>query len=188
MYQINYLPWRQTRLRKKILIWLYQTLFLVTLTFIILGYYTYCLGQKQYAMTEQQHQTQQQENRLVKQLEVYQQQKQQTHLRYQHYSLYYQNWLRYLHYIRIFQTIEAYLPSSVWVNHYSTINNHLSLNLILPNKQPLSFIADFKNHPFLSFLTLDYLQQSKTHPSYTEVHLNGDLEKRDLWNIEDKEE
>lgn len=188
MYQINYLPWRHRLFRQKTLLWLYQTLSLVTITLIVCGYYTYSLAQKRYAITQQLTQTQQQENTLLKQLNIYQKQKHQTHLRYQRYSLYYQNWLRYLHYVRFFQAIENYLPSNVWVNHYYEMDNHLSLHLILPNEQSLSFITDFKNHPALASLTLDYLQQSKIYPFHTEIHLNGKLEKQEQWNNEDDEE
>lgn len=186
MYQVNYLPWRYSLFRQKALLWLSQTLSLVTITFIICSYYTYHLAQKQSHITDQQHQTQQQEDLLLKQLDTYQKQKKQALLRYQHYSLYYQNWLRYLHYIRFFRAIEAHLPSTGWISHYDETDNQCSLHLTLPNTQSLSFITNLKSHPVLASLTLRYLQQSKIDPSYTEIHLNGKSEEPEQWNEEDE--
>ncbi|WP_109399440.1 fimbrial assembly protein [Proteus sp. TJ1640] len=187
MYQINYLPWRHNLFKQKALLWLYQTLSLVTITFVVCSYYTYHLAQKRTLITAQQHQTQQQEDLLLKQLDIYQKQKKQTLLRYQHYSLYYQNWLRYLHYIRFFRAIETHLPATGWISHYDEADNQRSLHLTLPNTQSLSFITNLKSHPVLASLALNYLQQSKTDPSYTEVHLNGKLEKQEQWSEEDGE-
>lgn len=179
MYQVNYLPWRHKLFRQKALLWLSQTLSLVTITFVICSYYTYHLTQKRSLITAQQRQTQQQEDSLLKQLDIYQEQRRQTLLRYQNYSLYYQNWLRYLHYIRFFRAIETHLPSAGWISHYDEADNQRSLHLTLPNTQSLSFITNLKNHPILASLTLSYLQQSKADPSYTEVHLNGKSEEQD---------
>lgn len=161
------------------MLWLSQTLSLVTITFVICSYYTYHLTQKRTLITTQQRQTQQQEDLLLKQLDIYQEQRKQTLLHYQNYSLYYQNWLRYLHYIRFFRAIETHLPSTGWINHYDEADNQRSLYLTLPNTQSLSFITNLKTHPILSSLTLSYLKQSKADPSYTEVHLNGKSEEQD---------
>lgn len=188
MYQVNYLPWRSRLFRKNALLWLFQTLSLVTITFVICSYYTYHLAQKRSLITDQQRQTQQQEDLLLKQLDIYQQQKKQTLLRYQHYSLYYQNWLRYLHYIRFFRAIETHLPSTGWISHYGEADNQRSLHLTLPNTQSLSFITNLKSHPVLASLTLSYLQQSKADPSYTEIHLNGKSEEQARWNEEGEED
>ncbi|QIG04300.1 fimbrial assembly protein [Proteus sp. ZN5] len=178
MYQINYLPWRHRLFRQKALLWLSQTLSLVTITFVICSYYTYHLTHKRTLITTQQRQTQQQEDLLLKQLDIYQEQRRQTLLRYQHYSLYYQNWLRYLHYIRFFRAIETHLPSTGWISHYDEADNQRSLHLTLPNTQSLSFITNLKSYPVLASLTLSYLQQSKADPSYTEVHLYGKSEEQ----------
>lgn len=178
MYQINYLPWRHWLFRQKAWLWLSQTLSLLTITFVICSYCTYHLTQKRTLITAQQRQTQQQEDLLLKQLDIYQEQKKQTLLRYQNYSLYYQNWLRYLHYIQFFRVIEMHLPSTGWISHYDGADNQLSLHLTLPNTQSLSFITNLKSHPALAYLTLGYLQQSKIDPSYTEVHLNGKSEEQ----------
>lgn len=186
MYQINYLPWRHKLFRQKALLWLSQTLSLITITFVICGYYTYHLAQKRTLLTEQQRQTQQQEDLLLKQLDIYQKQKKQTLLRYQHYSLYYQNWLRYLHYIRFFRAIETHLPSAGWISHYDETDNQRTLHLTLPNTQSLAFITNLKTHPVLASLTLSYLQQSKIDPSYTEVHLKTELKEKEPWNEGDK--
>lgn len=188
MYQVNYLPWRHSLFRQKALLWLSQTLSLVTITFVICSYYTYHLAQKRSLITDQQRQIQQQEDLLLKQLDIYQQQKKQTLLRYQHYSLYYQNWLRYLHYIRFFRAIETHLPSTGWISHYGEVDNQHSLHLTLPNTQSLSFITNLKNHPVLASLALSYLQQSKTDPFYTEIHLNGKSEEQKRWNEESEED
>ncbi|WP_109395202.1 fimbrial assembly protein [Proteus terrae] len=179
MYQVNYLPWCHRLFRQKAMLWLSQTLSLVTITFVICSYYTYHLTQKRILITTQQRQTQQQEDLLLKQLDIYQEQRKQTLLHYQNYSLYYQNWLRYLHYIRFFRAIETHLPSTGWINHYDEADNQRSLYLTLPNTQSLSFITNLKTHPILSSLTLSYLKQSKADPSYTEVHLNGKSEEQD---------
>ncbi|MCT8263247.1 fimbrial assembly protein [Proteus terrae] len=179
MYQVNYLPWRHRLFRQKAMLWLSQTLSLVTITFVICSYYTYHLTQKRTLITTQQRQTQQQEDLLLKQLDIYQEQRKQTLLHYQNYSLYYQNWLSYLHYIRFFRAIETHLPSTGWINHYDEADNQRSLYLTLPNTQSLSFITNLKTHPILSSLTLSYLKQSKADPSYTEVHLNGKSEEQD---------
>ncbi|KGA57941.1 MULTISPECIES: hypothetical protein [Proteus] len=187
MYQVNYLPWRHNLFRKKTVIWTYQTLVFITITLIACGYYTYHLVQKRDSTTALHIRTQQQERSLLEQLNIYQQQKKQTYLCYQRYSLYYQNWLRYLHYIRFFQAIETYLPPAVWVSHYSGMDNRHSLALILPNTHTLSFIAHFKHHPILAPLSLDYLQQSKISPSYTEVHLTGKWEIDERWNKKEVE-
>lgn len=188
MYQVNYLPWRHRLFRQKAWLWLSQTLSLATITFVICSYYTYHLTQKRTHITAQQRQTQQQEDLLLKQLDIYQEQRKQTLLRYQHYSLYYQNWLRYLHYIRFFRAIETHLPSAGWISHYDEADNQRSLHLTLPNTQSLSFITNLKSHPVLASLTLSYLQQSKADPSYTEVHLNGKSEEldRECENEEDE--
>ena len=178
MYQINYLPWRHKLFRQKAWLWLSQTLSLLTITFVICSYCTYHLTQKRTLITAQQRQTQQQEDLFLKQLDIYQEQKKQTLLRYQNYSLYYQNWLRYLHYIQFFRSIEMHLPSTGWISHYDGADNQLSLHLTLPNTQSLSFITNLKSHPALAYLTLSYLQQSKIDPSYTEVHLNGKSEEQ----------
>ncbi len=188
MYQVNYLPWHHRLFRQKALLWLSQTLSLVTITFVICSYYTYHLTQKRTLITTQQRQTQQQEDLLLKQLDIYQEQRKQTLLHYQNYSLYYQNWLRYLHYIRFFRAIETHLPSAGWISHYNEADNQRSLYLTLPNTQSLSFITNLKSHPILSSLTLSYLKQSKANPSYTEVYLNGKSEEqgRGYENEEDK--
>ncbi|MEQ5325755.1 fimbrial assembly protein [Proteus vulgaris] len=188
MYQVNYLPWRHNLFRKRIVIWTYQTLIFITITLIICGYYTYHLAQKRNTVSALHTQTQQQEKSLFEQLNIYQQQKEQTDLCSQRYSLYYKNWLRYLHYIRFFQAIEVYLPAAVWISHYSDTDNRHSLDLILPKTQSLSFITHFKHHPILTTLSLDHLQQSKISPSYTEVHLTGKWEIGEPWNKKDVEE
>ncbi|WP_337228764.1 fimbrial assembly protein [Proteus faecis] len=186
MYQINYLPWRHRLFKQKALLWLSQTLSLLIIIFVVCCYYTYHLAQKQSLITDQQHQTQQQEDLLLKQLDIYQKQKKQTLLRYQHYSLYYQNWLRYLHYIRFFRAIETHLPATGWISHYDETDNQRSLHISLPKTQSLTFITNLKSHPALASLTLSYVQQSKIDPFYTEVYLNGKLEEQERWSDDDE--
>lgn len=173
MYQVNFLPWRDTVIRKKALVWLYQSLSLTAITLIICSYYTYYLVQKRQTLTAQQFQIQQQENRLTQYLAEYSQEKKKTTLRYQHYWLYYQHWYQTLRYIDFFQSIEPYLPPTGWINHFSDIDNHLSLHLILPYQQSLFLLSHIEHHPLLSSLTLSSLQQSQTSPSYTEIYFNG---------------
>ena len=176
MYQINYLPWRNSFINKKAQEWFYQTLSFITISLVACGYYTYHLVQKLHYLTAQQLQYQYNEAMFTQHIATLHQEKERTELRYQLYWLHYQNWYRYLRYITFFQSIETCLPTAGWINQFSDEEEQFSLHLILPYEQSLLLLSHFHQHPILSALTLNNLQKSMTQPTYTELFFNGHWE------------